>query len=93
MIDIFVNNDNHHMFFEIKVNSSALAAVREAFGQLMEYSLFPDQKNAHEMIITTIPLGGTPEAGMYVKHIRETYGIPIYYWPFDLDTKKLLEKY
>ena len=96
MIDIYVNdknNNNKYIFYEIKALTSAKACIREAIGQLLEYSMWLENKIAHELIVLTIPLGDSQEAIKYIKHIRKNCNIPVFYRTFDLETKILSDKY
>ncbi|MEI8246661.1 MAG: hypothetical protein WCI51_12590 [Lentisphaerota bacterium] len=92
-IDVVVNSKGGFIFYEIKTYNSLKASIREAIGQLMEYSLWPDSTRAKELIIVTQPLGDIEEAKVYVKHLRDTYQLPIYYQSFDLEGKILSPKY
>jgi hypothetical protein len=52
-IDIVVNRHNNIIFYEIKTYSSIITSIREAIGQLLEYSYFPNCEKANEMIIVS----------------------------------------
>lgn len=93
LIDIYVNDNGNRVFYEIKALNSARASIREAMGQLMEYSMWSERKDANKMIIVTDLLEDSEEGIKYIKHIRETYNIPVYYQIFDLKTDLLSNEY
>jgi hypothetical protein len=90
-IDIVVNHKSQLTFYEIKTYNSLKTSIREAFGQLMEYCFYPDKQKANELIIVT-QLPADIQTKTYFKHLRETFGLPIYYQMYDLNTKTLSEK-
>ncbi|MDG0800833.1 hypothetical protein [Pectobacterium polaris] len=79
-IDLVVRLSNSSFYFyEIKTGTSALACIREALGQVIEYVHFRDYPiNVNKMFI----IGMYPpndEEVKYIKTLRERYNIPIYY--------------
>jgi len=92
-IDIVVNAKDGFIFYEVKTYNSLKTSIREAIGQLMEYSLWPSSKRAKELIIVTQPRGDIEEAKTYIKYLRDTYELPIYYQSYDLKNRALSEKY
>lgn len=91
-IDIVLNLKNKLTFYEIKTYNSIKTSIREAFGQLIEYCFYPNKQKAKELIIIT-QIPADQETVAYFKHLREIFGLPIYYQSFDLTSKKLSEKY
>lgn len=93
-IDIVVNDKDGLVFYEIKTYSNLRTSIREAFGQLIEYTSWTNHSKAKEIIIIT----QTPseyelkKAKTYFEHIRTLFNIPIYYQSFDTETKKLSDK-
>jgi len=92
-VDIVVRNKDGLVFYEIKTYNSIKASIREAIGQLMEYAFWPNVQNANELIIVTPPSGEFEDTKKYLKHIRETYHLPIFYQVYDLEKETLSEKY
>ena len=92
-IDIMVRNNDGLIFYEIKTYNSIKASIREAIGQLMEYAFWPNVQNAKELIIVTPPSGELEDTKKYLKHIRDTYHLPIFYQAYDLEKETLSEKY
>jgi hypothetical protein len=87
-IDIVVKDDDDLIFYEVKSYTSLITSIREAMGQLMEYAYWPDKQRAKKLVIVTqTPL--TPSASKYIKHIRDTCGLPLYYQSYDHLSEKL----
>ncbi len=77
-------------FFEIKTNTARLS-IREALGQILEYSDYPDDIRASRLIIVSVkPLDESDRR--YMKHLREKYHIPVWYRHYSLDTNSLGEE-
>ncbi|AYH27066.1 MULTISPECIES: hypothetical protein [Pectobacterium] len=79
-VDIVVRlNKSSFYFYEIKTNTSVLACIREAIGQVIEYVHFRDNPvNVDKMFIIGIYPPNEDEV-RYMKTLREEYNIPIYY--------------
>ena len=86
-------NDSSLIFYEIKAYNAVTINIREAIGQLFEYSYWPDKHNAKELIIITQKPPDFEEAVQYIQHIRKMFNIPLYYQWFDIQTNSLSEKY
>ncbi len=92
-IDVVVRQNGEFTFYEIKTYNSLKSCIREAIGQLMEYSMWLNNLKAKELIIVSPFLGKIEKVSIYMKHIRKTYNIPLFYQTFDLETNILSEKY
>ena len=93
-IDIVVNSEKEGLiFYEIKTYNSVKSSIREAIGQLLEYSLWPNVDNAKQLVILTQKHNNLEEVQSYFIHLRKKLGIPIYYQWFDLETNELSNKY
>lgn len=93
-VDIIVKSKNEGLiFYEIKTFNSLKTSIREALGQLIEYSMWPDKNKANQMVILTQKHENVEKAEVYFQHLRESFGIPIYYQWFDIETNELSEKY
>ena len=94
-IDIVVRkNELEFVYYEIKTYSSALATIREALGQVLEYHLYPDRVNAGELIIISqVDIGTDESCKKYMSHLREQTKLPLFYQSFDLVTDQLSEKW
>lgn len=91
-IDIVVNSKDGLVFYEIKTFSTLKTSIREAIGQLMEYSLWTNHNRANELIVITQPHGDFEQARIYFKHLREKFNIHLYYQSFDIELHSLSEK-
>ena len=68
------------VFFEIKTATEARLCIRQALGQLMEYSFYPYEniKNAQKLIVVGSGTK-TPEVTDYIKKLNNQFNIPIDY--------------
>lgn len=92
-IDLVVKHQDEFIFYEIKSYNSSRTSIREALGQLLEYCSWTNSKNATKLVVVSQLLGDKEDAKIYIKHIRDTFGIPIYFQTFDLTSKELSEEY
>lgn len=90
-VDIVVNHDNEMIFYEIKTYLNLKNSIREAIGQLMEYSLWTNKQNAKKLIVVTQPIGDFEKARVYFKHLRDLFNLPIYYQYYDFENNVLSE--
>lgn len=77
-IDAVVKTQTGFIFFEIKVGKSLQACLREAIGQLIEYSYWPGSKTAISLVV----VGEPPldkECSAYLKRLKQELLIPISY--------------
>lgn len=88
IIDMVRQENAKLIFYEIKTYPSVRDCIREAVGQLLEYSYWPNQINANELIVVT-PHPANQSVKNYMKNLRETFGLPIHYQRFDLYSKLL----
>jgi hypothetical protein len=77
-IDLVVKQWDEYLFYEIKTASTAKACIRQALGQILEYSFWPGHQHASKLIIVGEPIP-TPEESQYVKFLRDSFGIPLEY--------------
>lgn len=92
-IDIVVNSPKGLFFYEIKTYNSLKTSIREAIGQLMEYSLWKNQNKAKQMIIITQPHKDIENVKIYFSHLRDAFNLPIYYQSYDYQTNLLSDLY
>lgn len=87
-IDLVVKDRKTHCFYEFKTAYSSILSIREAFGQLMEYSYFPDKKKAAKLIIVSDrPI--TNDGIIYMKRLRKDFKLPMYYQYYNPTSKSL----
>ena len=92
-IDMVAKIQGQIIFYEIKSYNNIKACIRDAIGQLMEYSYWPNQNNASKLIVISQKLKGIEEAKAYMENVRALTGLPIYYQYFDLELSTLSQEY
>ena len=80
-IDVIVKQKNEYWFYEIKTASTARACIREALGQILEYSYWPGHQKASKLIIVGEPKANKQERD-YVKYLKDKFKLPIEYLQF-----------
>lgn len=90
-IDIVRRDGEDWCFYEIKTYSSLKKSIREAVGQLLEYSYWTTGQLAKELIIVTA-LPADIETRSYMNNLRSTLNLPIWYQQFDLSQNALSSK-
>lgn len=66
------------IFFEIKTHPDARLCIRQALGQLMEYSYFPNTNHAQKLVVVGIG-DKTKEIKCYIEKLNEKFKISIDY--------------
>jgi hypothetical protein len=91
-IDVCLKTEKEFTLYEVKSYPSVMTSIRVAIGQLMEYAYYPNPiSNLKELIIVShLPI--EKEDKEYLKIIRYTTKIKVYYQSLDLETKELTEK-
>lgn len=92
-IDMVAMIDGEIIFYEIKSYNNIKSCIRDAIGQLMEYSYWPNQQNAAKLIIVSQKLKGINDAKAYMANVRSLTGLHIYYQYFDLESNTLSKEY
>lgn len=87
-IDVVTVKNSAYTFYEIKTGPSVRSNIRQAIPQLLEYSYWPREKRAKELVIVS-HLSAKPEDETYLVHLRSTFGLPLSYRQFDLTAGKL----
>jgi hypothetical protein len=77
-IDLVVRLDNDYIFYEVKTGNSAKSCIRQAMGQLLEYSYFPGICNAKEIIVAGEHTIDIPTSN-YIEYLRSEFKLPINY--------------
>ena len=76
------------IFFEIKTDTTAKKCIRNAIGQLLEYSSYPAEQRAQKLVVVG-DAPATNDDGNYLQHLREQYSLPIYYAQFNWEKENL----
>ena len=66
------------MFYEIKTSASPRSCIREAIGQLLEYSYWPNTVEPKEIIVVG-PNALDPDGVEYLNKLRDSFSLPIEY--------------
>ncbi len=90
-IDMVLKKGKKIIFYEIKTYNNLRMCIREATGQLLEYSYWPTEDNAHELIIVSHHKADA-QTKRYMENLRMKFSLPLYYQCFDLDTNALMDK-
>jgi len=89
-IDLVFRDGTHHVYYEIKPYPSLRICIREAIGQLLEYSYWPGGNIADRLVIVSDnPL--TPDAAHYLNVLRTKFNLPVDYQRLDMSTGVLHE--
>lgn len=78
LIDMVVRHVGEFWFYEIKTAHSPRACLRQAIGQLLEYTFWPGAQEATRLIV----VGESPlddEGLEYLRTLRERFSLPIEY--------------
>jgi hypothetical protein len=77
-IDVVVKRKNEYWFYEIKTALTARACLREAIGQLLEYSFWPGAQEPSRFIV----VGESPiddDGKKYLRRLRNRFALRIEY--------------
>lgn len=87
-VDLTLLEPSRITFIEIKTDLTVKSCIRSAFGQLIEYSHYPNLKKADMLLVVgdAIP---TPEDSLYLRYIRDNYRVPVYYSRWSTQEEKL----
>ena len=92
-IDMVVKTPHREfIFYEVKTYPVLQYSIREAIGQILEYTHWPDQDKAAKLIILTQPHKNYSKAAKYMATLRKKLGIQIYYQYFDPISMQLSEE-
>lgn len=89
-VDVAVMKDDELTYYEIKVGVTARHCLRQAVGQLLEYSYWPRSRPAARLIVVGEP-ELDPPADEYLADLRAIFGLPIYYQQFDMKQSRLVD--
>lgn len=84
------HSDKWH-YFEIKTDNPKLS-IRNALGQILEYSYWPESERANKLIIIS---DNPPDSDTkkYLAHIRRKFNLPLFYRYFDMAANVLSEDF
>lgn len=82
------NGDLH--FFEVKTSPSAKLCIREALGQILEYSYYPNISRAKTLFVIG-PEEPQNDDISYMNYLRKNFKLPIWYRWYSFPEDKLYE--
>ena len=77
-VDLMVSQSDEDWFYEIKTSPEPRACIREAIGQLLEYSFWPGSQEASRLIV----VGKTPadaDTKKYCSRLSKRFSLPVEY--------------
>ena len=77
-VDAVVKSGDDYFFYEIKTYSNARACIRDAIGQLLEYSFWPGGRNARKLVV----VGEhklCSDGKRYIKLLTDQFNLPLEY--------------
>jgi len=78
LIDILLTKGSERWVYEIKVGDNARQCIRQALGQILEYSFWPGGLRATRLIIVGEPALKKHEKA-YLQWLRKEFGLPLSY--------------
>jgi len=87
-IDVAVRQGSEYTYYEIKTGLSAQSCIREALGQLLEYSYWPGAQPATRLVIVGEP-PFDKNARAYLETLRKHFSLPVEYRRFDMNSSRL----
>ncbi len=88
-VDVAVRDGNHYIYYELKTGLSARSCIRDAIGQLLEYSYWPGAQQAHKLVIVS-EAEYDDEAKTYIERLQMDFSLPIEYQRFDMNLRRLV---
>jgi len=87
-VDVVLRLPTSTVFFEVKGANTARSCLRQAIGQLLEYSHWPEARDADRLVVVGWP--ELDEDGKdYLVGIRRRYELPLYYRTLGRETGAL----
>lgn len=77
-VDLVVKHKTEYWFYEIKTAHTAKACIRQAIGQLLEYSYWPCNQEATRLIIVG-EADMDEDAKRYIDKLNSKFNLPVYY--------------
>lgn len=90
-IDITRKTDSGYVFYEIKTYNSLKTSIREGIGQLLEYSLYPNVREAESLVLVS-HVSPTEEVREYFSHLKQFINLPISYIHFDEGKEEIISE-
>ena len=88
-IDVAVCQGGKYTYYEIKTGLSAQSCIREALGQLLEYSFWPGAQSAIRLVIVSEQHARQERQGLS-QNPAEQFSLPVEYRRFDMNSSRLV---
>jgi hypothetical protein len=88
-VDVAVRHGKSYTYYELKTGLSAQSCIREAIGQLMEYSYWPGSQQVDKIVVVG-EADYDRNAKAYLARLRKDFSLPIDYKQFDMKSARLL---
>ncbi|TGV03345.1 hypothetical protein [Flavivirga rizhaonensis] len=83
--------DGGYIFYEIKTYNNLRSSIREGVGQLLEYCLYPNVKEAEKVVLVS-HVSPSEELITYFNHIKKFINIPFSYIHFDTEKGEIISE-
>lgn len=83
-----MRDGDDYIYYELKTAATAKLCIREAIGQLLEYSYWPGAQQATRLVVVGQP-PCDKEAAAFIRTLQRQFSLPIEYGQFDINSKCL----
>jgi hypothetical protein len=90
-VDLAVRKEGKLWYYEVKTARSVQQCIREAVGQLLEYSYWPRLREADRLMVVG-EQAPTADSRKYISILRKRFKIPVEYQQFNLSSGELVHK-
>jgi len=87
--DLILTTANRRVLIEIKASLDARQAIRDAFGQLLDYAYFDAGHKEYSELFIVGRGAQTLETRSYLDHLRDRFGLEISYRQYKIGTHQL----
>ncbi|MEL7147822.1 MAG: hypothetical protein AAFO69_15725, partial [Bacteroidota bacterium] len=92
IVDLVVNREGRLRLFEVKTHHTAMANIREALGQLLEYALL-DASIELEQLIIVGPAKMKQAEQEYLERLKELIQVNLSYWFYNSAAAELSDRF
>lgn len=78
-VDVWLRINGKKIMIELKTANTARGAMKEAFGQLLDYSYRDPSALRPDVLIVVGPGVAFPEDDKFLEYIREKFALPLFY--------------
>jgi hypothetical protein len=87
--DLMLTTANRRVLIEIKASQSARQAIRNAFGQLLDYAYFANRNKEGTELVVIGAGPPTPETGHYLQRLKDQFCLEIKYRQYPIGSHRL----